>query len=70
MRLEAEIKDNKFIFAYQVGSSCHNLSMEICTDTLVAFTNIINICGKAVEANTEKKMRELIMKGNTTKDER
>jgi hypothetical protein len=70
MRLEAEIKDNKFIFSYQISSSCHNLSMEICTDTLVAFTNIIKICGQAVEANTEKKMRELIMKGNSQSSEK
>jgi len=47
MKLEVEIKDEKFLFSYKVGQSEHHAECALTADRLVAFTNLLDEGSKA-----------------------
>lgn len=47
MKLTVEIKDGKFIYNYEIGNSKHNSTMDICADSLVRFTALLQMCNEA-----------------------
>lgn len=44
IRLEIEIKDEKFIFNYEVCKTKFSSSSDICPDNLSAFTGLLKYC--------------------------
>ena len=43
MKITAEIKDGKFIYEYEVGSSSSKGTMEMNADLLVRFTSVLQL---------------------------
>lgn len=55
MRITAEIKDNRFYYTYEVGSSSHNGNKEITPESLVAFVNITNEMARAFDSSMKER---------------
>jgi hypothetical protein len=59
IKLEVEIKDGKFLYTYEIGSSRHSSSQELCADTLASFTDLLRICSNHYKFKDKEFEREL-----------
>ncbi len=62
IKLEVEIKDDKFLYTYHVGSSEHSSSQELCADTLATFTALLQLCSRHFEFKHKEWERKTIEK--------
>lgn len=62
IKLNIEIKDGKFSFTYVVGTSRHTGTMNLCADSLVRFTHLLDICSSAYKFSDKEWEREAIAK--------
>ena len=49
MKLEVEIKDGRFIYSYDIGSSKFNSDSEVNSESLCGFTELLNHCRRITE---------------------
>jgi len=59
MKIEFEIKDNKAIFKYSIGESRHESSQSVCPQTLIAFTNCLELACRAYNQESDRIMDKL-----------
>ncbi len=59
IRLEVELKDDKFIYNYEVGSSKYSSNCEVHSDMLKAFTDIMNHCFNVTVGNNKEFKEEI-----------
>lgn len=62
IRLEVEIKDEKFCYSYEIGENRHSGSSHLCADTLVLFTDLLRACSKHYQFTDKEWEREMIAK--------
>lgn len=59
MKINAEIKGDKFMYSYEVGDSKHNATVNLCADTMMAFVNLLQICSNSFKCSHESRMRNI-----------
>ena len=62
IKLTVEIKDEKFLFDYEVGSAKHSGSEIISPDTLAVFSQMLHLCFKSWMAEYNHKRDETLGK--------
>ena len=71
MKLSAEIKEGRFIYKYEVGSSRGESSTVLDAELLCSFTSLLKYCSQQTTRDSDKFMDTLIAKDwvNKNKDE-
>ena len=60
MKVEMEIKEDKFIFKVQVGEETHNHTSKLYTESLFVFTQAVQHCFESIRMRNERKEKEAI----------
>lgn len=58
MKIEIEIKEDRFNYSYSVGSSSHSDSSKICPESLVFFTDTLRGYTKAFGDSVNRRVAE------------
>jgi len=59
MKMEIEIKDDKFIYSYSIGKSSEGGEMPLNADNLCAFVSTLNISHKQFMRDDTRVMNEI-----------
>ena len=62
MKIEVEIKDGKFIYVYEVGTSKSTSEMELNADLLCLFTSLVSSLVSSLVQNTVYKKEDTFKK--------
>lgn len=62
MKLTVEIKDNEFIYSYEIGTNKHQGSTPLSFENLVLFSDLVRVCGKANKYTEEQWEKEMLGK--------
>ena len=58
MKIEIEIKEDRFNYSYTVGSSTHSDSSKICPESLAFFTDILRCYTKAFGDSVDRRIAQ------------
>lgn len=62
IKLEVEIKDDKFAFTYTVGENRSTGETNLSAESLASFTDLLRICSTAWQHQDKKWEREAVAK--------
>lgn len=59
MKIEIEIKEDKFLYSYEVGTSKGEGEMELSEDRLSLFSEVVRLCNRQFAYKTEQEINEI-----------
>ena len=59
MKMSVEIKEDKFVYSYEIGKSSENGEMPLNADNLCAFVSLLNITSKQFLRDDRRLMNEI-----------
>jgi hypothetical protein len=62
IQLTVEIKDEQFVYKYEVGGSSQSGSMKLCADSLASFTDLLRLCTSNHRYRDKEWEREMMAK--------
>jgi len=60
MKLNIEIKDNRFIYEYEIGENRHHSTTKLDADYLILFSELLKRCSNAWQVEHKRKHDEMI----------
>ena len=59
MKLEVEIKDDKFIYHYKIGENEHTSESKLSAEFLCAFTSLLSKCAAISSYECDRRLEEI-----------